>query len=272
MPASTAAQEPWGHSVARAHERVRDAILTGEFPPGDEISQVAVAKRLGVSRTPLREALRMLVNEGLLVDAPNHKMRVAALSLADMEQLYVKRLALEAIGIRLTLYRLSDDEIDEMRELHSKMVASIQEENYASWEESHRALHRAFVRHAGDLLFDDINRLSQHAERYRRLYPNYAWRIGNAEHAQIIDACARRDGDDAARALVLHLGHMALTVMRTVSSDYVAKSLQRTLAACAAPALPTAAVSAIGVDGEPGPDSGQSGAHAPEGRTPEGAG
>src|SRR5919198_5195360 len=90
-------------STELVHERLRDGILRGEFDPRVPISQVQLAARLGVSRTPLREALRMLQREGLIDSEPNRRVRVAELSLADLEQLYASRVVIEALAVRLSV-------------------------------------------------------------------------------------------------------------------------------------------------------------------------
>src|SRR4051812_49482729 len=94
-------------NVEQVYRRVREAILEGEIAPGATMSQVALADDLGISRTPLREALRMLQTEGLVDAERNRRVRVAPLSPADLEELYVMRVALEAEAIRLAVPRLT---------------------------------------------------------------------------------------------------------------------------------------------------------------------
>jgi DNA-binding GntR family transcriptional regulator len=224
--------------VPSIHERVRDAILSGDLPAGEELSQARLASAFNVSRTPLREPLHMLIDEGLLVGQQNRQLRVADVSLADMESLYVERLALEAVAIRITIPKLTGEQIDVMRERLQEMHALGERRDLRAFEVPHRALHESFICHAGPRLLRHLTRLAQHAERYRRLYPTAAWKVGLAEHEPIIEACAVRDEDAAAHALVLHLGHMALTVMHTIDPRYRATSLRRAIAAAAAPALP----------------------------------
>src|SRR5213596_3382734 len=77
------------------HRTIRDAILDGKLEPGTTMSQVTLADELGVSRTPLREALRMLQNEGLIESEPNRRVRVSEVSIADIEELYTIRVPLE---------------------------------------------------------------------------------------------------------------------------------------------------------------------------------
>jgi len=86
-----------GQSFVAVHTRLRAAILSGEIPEGATTSQAMLAERFGVGRTPLREALRMLQREGLVISQPNHRVRIAELSSEDAEELYIMRIALEAV-------------------------------------------------------------------------------------------------------------------------------------------------------------------------------
>jgi DNA-binding GntR family transcriptional regulator len=196
-----------GQNVGFIHGRLRWAILHGELAPGDELSQVRLAKQLGVSRTPLREALRMLLCEGLVEGEPNRQLRVAGFSIGEM---------LHFAG----------------------------EEDYESWEVPHRALHRAVVAYAGVRILDRLTQLSQHAERYRRAYTTRAaraWAAGLDEHRRIIDACKQRDADTGARALADHLGHTALGVIELIEPNYDARALHTAIGAASCRISGTAA-------------------------------
>src|SRR5438477_323578 len=102
-------------STEVVHDRLRESILKGEFDPRVPISQVQLAARLGVSRTPLREALRMLQREGLIDSEPNRRVRVAELSLADLEQPYASRVLLEALAVRLTVPAYTEADLAELK-------------------------------------------------------------------------------------------------------------------------------------------------------------
>src|SRR5438552_17509596 len=102
-------------STEVVHDRLRESILKGEFDPRVPISQVQLAARLGVSRTPLREALRMLQREGLIDSEPNRRVRVAALSVTALEQLYATRIVVEALAVRVAVPKLRPADCAEMR-------------------------------------------------------------------------------------------------------------------------------------------------------------
>jgi DNA-binding GntR family transcriptional regulator len=227
-----------GQNVDAIHERLRGAILRGELAGGDELSQVRLAQDLGVSRTPLREALRMLFSEGLVEGEPGRQLRVTPFSISDMEDLYVERVTLEAVALRITVPRLSPQDIGAMEGLFAQMAHFAAEQDYVCWEAPHRELHRAFVVRAGRRIVRRLTQLSQHAERYRRAYTTRAeraWVAGLDEHRRIIDACKARDADGAAAALVDHLGHTALGVIELVEPSYDAAALRTAIEAAGSP-------------------------------------
>jgi DNA-binding GntR family transcriptional regulator len=233
-----------GQNVDAIHERLRGAILRGELAAGDELSQVRLAQDLGVSRTPLREALRMLLNEGLVEGEPGRQLRVSTFSIGDMEELYVERVALEAIALRITVPRLTPQDIGAMEGYLAQMAHYASERDYASWEAPHRALHALFVGHAGRRIGERLRLLFEHAERYRRAYTTCAaraWTTGLDEHRRIVDACKRRDAEAGARALAEHLGHTALGVIELVEPGHEASALRNAIAAAATPATRRAA-------------------------------
>src|SRR4051794_27986861 len=97
---------PRRDNVEQVYRRVREAILEGEIAPGSVMSQVALADELGVSRTPLREALRMLQSEGLVDAQTNRRVTVKPISATDLEELVVMRVALETEAVRPSIGRL----------------------------------------------------------------------------------------------------------------------------------------------------------------------
>ena len=100
-----------GASTQHAYEELRRQILQGELAPGATFSQVQLSDQLGVSRTPLREAVRLLQMEGLLRAEPRRRVRVSPLSTEDFEDLYAIRIALESLAVRLTVPQLDQTEL-----------------------------------------------------------------------------------------------------------------------------------------------------------------
>src|SRR4051794_41254409 len=130
-----------GQHVALVHDRLRDAILRGELPAGQTTSQVTLARDLDVGRTPLREALRMLQREGLVVSEPNRRVRIAELSSADAEELYVMRIALEAVAIRVTVPTLASPDFAQLAGDMAQMDPYMRADDRPGPRPPHRALH-----------------------------------------------------------------------------------------------------------------------------------
>lgn len=218
-------------NVTRLHMHVRESILRGEMRPGEEVSVDELARKLGSNATSLGEALRMLQREGLLESA-NNQPRVAGYSMPELEQLYVMRLMLEATGIRLTIPQLTAEDLAALESALAQMAHFADEEDYDGWDAPHRQFHAGLVSRSGDRMAGMLAQLSDHAERYRRLYTTTApraWSQGLVEHRAILDAAKAADRDLAAERLVSHLARTAFTVISLVNSDYDPAALRDVL-------------------------------------------
>lgn len=227
-----------GQGVELVHTALRERILRGGFPPGEEISQVKLAQELGVSRTPLREALRLLQREGLVEGQAGHQFRVAGFSIEDMEELYIARVSLESVGIRISTPLLDPDEIAELEATMAKMAHFAEIKDYERWGGPHRSFHAQLVSRAGQRMRVLQAQLYDHAERYRRLYATEeprAAHTGNDEHRRILDAVKQRQPDEAAARLVDHLTHTVITVIEMLDSKYDASRLHTAIQAATQP-------------------------------------
>ncbi len=215
-------RKDWENAEA-VHDELRAAILRNELPAGMILNQVHVAKRLGVSRTPLREAFRMLQREGLIEGESNKRMRVAGLSLDGLEDLYAMRILLEGLAIRLSVPLLSKEALAMLKNLLNEMEKFARLEDYESWEIPHRKFHAGLVQCAGERQRREIVRLSEHAERYRRAYTTEApraWAKGVKEHKLILDACCERDPVLAAERLARHYSSVVLGLLGMLAPEH----------------------------------------------------
>ncbi|MCW2984504.1 MAG: transcriptional regulator, GntR family [Conexibacter sp.] len=215
------------------YARLRDAILRGDLRPGEEVRQERMAADLQVSRTPLREALRMLAREGLVQAGRQRSYRVADSTLLDLEQLYVARLPLEATAVRIAVPKMDTEDIAELEGLMAQMATFAAAEDYEGWEVPHRAFHRRLVLRAGARVARLLGDLSDHAERYRRFYTvegPRAWSTGVDEHRGILDACASADADAAAARVARHLARTAESVVAMSQPGYEPRDLRMALA------------------------------------------
>ena len=210
-----------GQNSEDVYDRVRTAILEGELAPGSVMSQVALAEELGISRTPLREALRMLQSEGLIEGEPNRRVRVAPMTPADLEELYLMRVTLEAEALRLSVPRMTAEDFARMEGQMAEMAHYAQVKDYRRWNAPHRNFHRTLTAHAGDRVNFMLGQMFDHAERYRRLHIGHgpsAW--ATAQHRDILDAAEAGDRDRSGGLLASHLARTGLEVSALLDASY----------------------------------------------------
>ena len=124
------------------HQYLRDLILSNALPPETILSQVEVADCLKVSRTPVREALRMLMEEGLVKAEPNYRCRVLGFDPRELEALYVSRIANEGIAATVTVQSMTDEDVETLAELLRQLRKDEKQHNLRRWLKNHRAFHQ----------------------------------------------------------------------------------------------------------------------------------
>jgi DNA-binding GntR family transcriptional regulator len=210
-----------GQSFVAVHAQLRAAILAGQIPEGATTSQAALAEQFGVGRTPLREALRMLQREGLVISEPNHRVRIAELSGEDAEELYIMRILLETVAIRITVPVLTPTDLAELEGFMAQMAHYAKTQNSAGHRIPHRQFHHRLAYAAGPRVSAEIDELFDHAERYRQRFGalgGFTERAG--EHRAILDAAAAGDADGAAELLAAHYLHTVRLVFGALGADY----------------------------------------------------
>ncbi|MBS1677071.1 MAG: GntR family transcriptional regulator [Actinobacteria bacterium] len=224
-------------TVALIRDRLRDAILSGKLPPGQPATQADLAERFGVSRTPLREALRMLELEGLVVRGSNGRFRISPLSIGQIEDLAVMRINLEAVAVTLTVPQFGHAEHAKLEGLLAQIERYALVEDWVGIETPHRDFHQMLVSGAGDRVTALLAQLWTHATRYRtvafqQLEGNAAgWGTSQLEHRAIVAAYEAYDAEMAAGWIAAHIARAAILVAAHIDPDHpvtrVHESLQR---------------------------------------------
>lgn len=219
-----------GQNVAVVHERVRTAILHGELEPGTSVSLPHLALAFAAGRTPLREALRLLQREGLVIATPNRQVRIAPLTAADFEELMIARLALEAVAIRITVPTLTSADVAALEGCMAQMEHYQKHGDQGGFRVPHRAFHRTLVAAAGPRVVTEIGELTDHAERYRMRFGAVgSWNDGRAQHRAILDAAAAGDAAVAAERLADHYVRTIVLVFGALDRDHDLGRLRTTL-------------------------------------------
>lgn len=194
-----------------AFERLQTAIVTGEIPPGARISEQFLSTTYGISRGPLREAIRRLEGRRLVVRIPHAGVRVVSLSYAELIELYHVREALEGMACRLAAQHMTDDDIAKMRQVlatherHSGLQAN---ESYYQ-QEGDLDIHYVIIQGCKNKTLSDMlcGDLYQLVRMYRYKFSSTPRRPQQAfaEHHRIIEAIADRDGELAEMLMRRHI-------------------------------------------------------------------
>jgi len=196
------------HDEAAA--RIRDMIVEGKLDPGSRISERQLCDLFGISRTPLREALKVLAKEGLLVLLPNRGARVAQLTAKDLADLFRVMGTLEGLAGELACANIGEEALAEIRALHHEMLAHHTRGDRAAYFRANQAIHDAIVAAAGNgtlsQMYEGLKSRIRPA-RYMANLTRERWDEAVREHGEMLEALSRRDGPRLRELLQRHLAN-----------------------------------------------------------------
>ena len=197
--------------------RVRTMLLEGEITPGARIPERELCEQLKISRTPLREALKVLAAEGLVQLLPNRGSRAAKLTEKDVRDLFEVCQGLEALAGELACERIGDAEVDEIAAAHAAMVQHYHAGDLIQYYRCNRAIHEAIVAAAGNPalsgLYESVTARIRRARYFTPMTPP-RWALAVQEHEAILNALRRRDGVGLSHILRTHMRHKREEVMQ----------------------------------------------------------
>ena len=188
--------------------RVRDMIIEGVLAPGTRIHEGQIGARLGISRTPLREARKALASEGLVDLVPSRGAVVHRFSPKDVEDMLTVLGTLEALAGRLACAHATDEQIREMRRLHDEMMRLYERGDRLDYFKTNQSIHSAFIRLSGNGALVYVHELLQARLKRIRFIGHEGpekWAAAVAEHEEMIQSLEARDGDRLAAALTGHM-------------------------------------------------------------------
>lgn len=209
MPAPAPAElQPRATRVDAAYEMIRRRILDNTYPPGHQALESALALELGISRTPVREALVRLANEGLVEVIPRHGMRVLPVLPVDMSEIYVVLTALESAAAEiLAARRPTAAELKPLADATRDMTRALRTDDLDAWAEADARFHQGLVELAGNrTLIEAVQRVGDRVHRARmftlRLRPKPV--RSTQEHRELLE---RIRAGDAAGAVAVNRAH-----------------------------------------------------------------
>jgi DNA-binding GntR family transcriptional regulator len=197
------------------------AILKGEIKPGDRVYQDTIAKRLDVSRIPVRLAFEMLQSRGLLILSPHKGATVTELSVQEMREVFDFRAYAEGIALEKSLPKLTEGDLDQAQKLIRKMQLV---DDTDEWLQMNRTFHNILYSRFNSSIFNEvIQMLRANTERYVRISLSFANRFKeyDHEHEEILEACGRRDVEQAKVLLASHLRNTVVALEELIKNKKI---------------------------------------------------
>lgn len=206
---------------------LREAIIIGELKPGERLMEVQLAEKMGVSRTPVREAIRKLELEGLVNMVPRKGAHVASLSPKDIVDVLEVRGALDGLATALSSTRIKEDQLKELRQVNNQFANYVEKDNLQGSIKKDVEFHEIIYRSSGNKkLIQIVNNLREQVQRFRVIYlKDYSSPKDIAiEHIKIIEAISSRNPDIALNAAKQHIKNQEEAIIKAIKKqemDYV---------------------------------------------------
>ena len=198
---------------------LRDAILKGQLKPGERLLENHLADKLGVSRTPVREALRMLEQENLVELIPRRGAQVLDISAEDIKNVLEIRSALEVVSVRHACHNMDEEGLKEPRKYNSQFEAAFEEKDYDKVATADEHFHDVIFRAAGNAkLVGIITNIQAQVYRYRMAYLKvYETKTAVLNHHRlIIAAIENQDENEGARIMAEHIEHQTQVILKSL--------------------------------------------------------
>ncbi|HOQ09922.1 MAG TPA: GntR family transcriptional regulator [Syntrophomonadaceae bacterium] len=203
-------------------DAIREAIINGTLKPRERLMEIQLAEELGVSRTPVREALRKLELEGFIVMVPRKGAYVADISFKDIADVFEIRAALEALAAGLAAERITDEELEEMERLVAEKAEAIANQDMEKLIKVDTMFHEAIYKASrNQRLTSIISNLREQIQRYRTTSLAYPGRMQRSleEHRSIVEAIQSRDSQIAQQVAREHIENAENSIIEAIKKD-----------------------------------------------------
>jgi DNA-binding GntR family transcriptional regulator len=210
------------NTVKQIHDELRRLLLAGAFEPGTQLSQIRLCKTLGVGRTPLREALRMLQQEGLIVAEANKRPRVVSFDPEVIDANSAQVILLFSLATAVSIPKLTDEDLAAMRTSLKEMQEAAVRKDLEAWNEADMKFHgRAFL-YVGAPLDRVLKRVWEQNYFYLRFLmsrENIPWSKIHEEHQTILEACTARDTELVPKLIARHIAGGSIALLAHAMPD-----------------------------------------------------
>ena len=198
---------------------LRQAILIGELKPGERLMEIHLANRLGVSRTPIREAIRKLELEGLVTMIPRRGAEVSQITVKSLKDVLEVRKALDALAIELACERITEEEIEALEKACTKFEEATRTKDARIMAQADVDLHHIIVKASRNEKLDQmVNNLAEQMYRYRfeHIKDVASHQRLIEEHKEILESLRSKNNQHAAEAVKLHIDNQEKAIMQQI--------------------------------------------------------
>lgn len=199
---------------------LREAILRGDLEPGERLMEIALANRLGVSRTPIREAIRKLELEGLVVMIPRRGAQVASITKKDLQDVLEVRSSLEVLATELACERINQESLDHLKAALRRFEEALGSSDVAVIARADVDFHDVIFESTNNArLVQILNNLREQMYRYRLEYLKDFTSHGRLleEHKRLVEAISAHDKETAVKIIRAHIYNQEVSVIKTIS-------------------------------------------------------
>ena len=200
-------------------QTLRQAILRGELKPGERLMEIHLAQKLGVSRTPVREAIRKLELEGLVLMIPRKGAIVAEITVQDLEDVLEVRMALEELAVKIACKRITQEQLEEIKRRSAEFCKTLYGDDVAACAQADMAFHDAIYEATGNRrLVQILNNLREQMYRYRMEYLKEpgTHKLLLKEHEAIYSALKKHDKAEAGSAIRIHIENQRRSIISSL--------------------------------------------------------
>lgn len=200
-------------------ESLREAIINGDLKPGERLLEIHLANKMGVSRTPVREAVRKLELEGFVTMIPRRGAMVADLSTKQIKEVLEIRASLDGLAAELACERITEDKLQQLKDIQQSFIVSVEKENIQNAIKRDVEFHERIYEAAhNDRLLSIVNNLREQMQRFRVMYIRDIRALKSLidEHEEIINAIERKDKESARIAAQQHIDNQENEIAKRV--------------------------------------------------------
>jgi DNA-binding GntR family transcriptional regulator len=208
-------------------DQIRDMIVEGELPPGERVNEGALSEQFGISRTPLREALKVLASEGLVELRPNRGTRVSAITPEEVGELFEAVSGIERMAGELAALRMTERDIERLKALHERMERHYEAGERHEYFRLNQQIHNTVVSLAGNSILEATHAslmVRVRRARYMAIQSPERWHESVQEHRAIMQALEARDSAGAGDLILNHVRRTG----EVVKQSFVASGPART--------------------------------------------